>query len=235
MGRTPSRPVSKQPDQLPLNLPHRVSLGGDDFLVAPCNRDAVAWLDKWPDWPEGRLCLVGPKSSGKTHLVSVHRAWSNATAISARDLVSGNPEDLLGKQKALVFDDADRDLAPEAEQGLFHLMNSLRTEGGSLLMTAAKAPKRWAAVLPDLASRLAATAVAEIREADDEVLMALLVKQFHDRQLSVSSDIISYALGRIERTHEAAAALVAKVDNVSLAGKRKINLPLVREILHDQG
>ena len=114
-------------------------------------------------------------------------------------------------------------------------MNSLRTEGGSLLMTAAQAPKRWAAVLPDLASRLAATAVAEIREADDEVLMALLVKQFHDRQLSVSSDIISYALGRIERTHEAAAALVAKVDNVSLAGKRKINLPLVREILHDQG
>ena len=37
--------------QLPFDFEHRPSLSGEDFLVAPSNREAVAWLDKWPDWP----------------------------------------------------------------------------------------------------------------------------------------------------------------------------------------
>ena len=32
--------------QLPLDLPHRPALGRADFLVAPPNAEAVAWLEK---------------------------------------------------------------------------------------------------------------------------------------------------------------------------------------------
>ena len=42
--------------QLPLDLGHRPALGREDFLVAPSNQGAVAWIDRWPDWP-------GPGSS----------------------------------------------------------------------------------------------------------------------------------------------------------------------------
>ena len=29
--------------------------GREDFLVAPCNEVAVAWIDRWPKWPGWRV------------------------------------------------------------------------------------------------------------------------------------------------------------------------------------
>ena len=54
--------------QLPLDLGHRASFSGEDFLVAPCNAAAVACLDSWPDWPAPGLAVHGPEGCGKTHL-----------------------------------------------------------------------------------------------------------------------------------------------------------------------
>lgn len=49
-----------QTTQLPLDLDFRPALGGEDFLVAPNNEAAVAWIDRWPDWPGRRLPFMGP-------------------------------------------------------------------------------------------------------------------------------------------------------------------------------
>lgn len=57
--------------QLALDFPHRPSLGKEDFLIAPCNREAVAMIDKWPDWPYFAVCIYGPEGCGKTHLANV--------------------------------------------------------------------------------------------------------------------------------------------------------------------
>ncbi len=46
--------------QLPLDLGHRPALGRADFLGAPCNAEALAWLDRWPNWPATALALHGP-------------------------------------------------------------------------------------------------------------------------------------------------------------------------------
>ena len=43
-------------DQFTFSFEHRPALSGEDFLVSGCNRDAVAWLDRWPDWPAPALC-----------------------------------------------------------------------------------------------------------------------------------------------------------------------------------
>ncbi|MED5423417.1 MAG: DNA replication protein, partial [Pseudomonadota bacterium] len=53
--------------QIPLDLKHRTAYGREDFLISPCNQDAAAWIDKWPDWPAPALMLYGPAASGKTH------------------------------------------------------------------------------------------------------------------------------------------------------------------------
>jgi len=37
--------------QLILDLPVRPALGREDFFVAESNATAVAWIDRWPDWP----------------------------------------------------------------------------------------------------------------------------------------------------------------------------------------
>ena len=45
----------------------------EDFVVADGNREALAWIDRWPDWPAPALALSGPAGSGKTHLAASGR------------------------------------------------------------------------------------------------------------------------------------------------------------------
>ena len=46
--------------QLTLDFEHRTSLSGENFLVANCNRDAISWIDAWPNWPAPALVVFGP-------------------------------------------------------------------------------------------------------------------------------------------------------------------------------
>src|SRR5690606_34361507 len=64
------------PDQLSLGLTLPVSYAREDFLVAPGNAAALAWIDRWPDWPNGVLILYGQAGSGKTHLAQI---WASRT------------------------------------------------------------------------------------------------------------------------------------------------------------
>ena len=95
MTRVTSKPdKDNDPQQLPLALEMRPALGRDDFMVADCNSEAVAWIDQWPKWPAPALCLYGPKGCGKSHLAEVWRARSGALQVAASDLNGINPDEL---------------------------------------------------------------------------------------------------------------------------------------------
>ncbi len=209
--------------QLAFDLPSRTAQGRDDFLVAAPNADAVAWLDRWPDWPGQALCVHGPAGCGKSHLIEVWRTRSRA-----RDLVL--PADLGAAVAAgaVALDDADR---AGDEVALFHALNAVREGGGSLLLTAQAPPARWPLSLPDLRSRLAAIPAVAVAPPDDALLAALLVKQFGDRQLQVPSDVVDYLAARLDRTFEAVRAVVGALDRASLAQRRPITVPLARQVL----
>ena len=145
--------------QLPLSLPHRPALGRDDFLVAPANAEAVAWLDRWPNWPAPALVLAGPAGSGKTHLAQVFAARSGAVLLAAAALARAAPPALVADARAAVVDDAER----ADEEALLHLYNMLAERGWHLLLLARAAPARWGIALPDLRSRLLAAPVASWR------------------------------------------------------------------------
>ena len=57
--------MTSAPAQLTFDLGHRPATGREDFLIAPSNRDAVAWIDLWPDWPAPALFLYGPPACGQ--------------------------------------------------------------------------------------------------------------------------------------------------------------------------
>lgn len=213
--------------QLAFTLPHRPALGRRDFLVAPCNRAALAWIDAWPDWPGPVLILTGPPASGKSHLAAVWRARSRAVALTPEAL--GAPDRALGGARAGLIED----LAPGAfdERGLLHLYNLVKEAGARILMTARTPPAHWDIALADLRSRLHAAPVAAIGPPDDTLLSALLVKQLADRQIAPAPDAVRYLVARMTRSFAGVAALADALDAASLAQKRSITLPLARAVL----
>ena len=215
--------------QLPFAFGHRPALGGEDFLVAPPNAEAVAWLDRWPDWPGSALVIWGPAGCGKSHLAQVFMAERRAEPLTMGDLSA----EVAGTADA-VLDDADRVAGDAAlEEALFHLYNRLRDAGGRLLLTAAAPPARWPLALPDLASRLKAVAQVPIAAPDDALMEALLVKLFADRQLRVEADVVGYLAARMERSFAAARRLVQALDDRALARRRNITVPLARQVLDE--
>ncbi len=213
--------------QLPLDLVQRPALGREDFLVAEENQDAVAWIDRWPEWPAPGLVVHGPAASGKSHLVQVFAAKSGALAVQASLLTRDDPP-RLAQAPALAIEDVES-LADE--RALLHVMNMAAEAGRKFLLTASSAPVRWKVALPDLRSRLLALQVAEILPPDDALLAAVLTKLFADRQIRVGNEAIEFALGRIERSFSSARRLVEAADALALAKRRNVTVPLLREVL----
>jgi DnaA regulatory inactivator Hda len=217
--------------QLPLDLGHRPALGREDFLVAPPNREAVSWLDRWPRWPSPALALYGPAGSGKTHLAHVFEARSQAVSIPADELAADRARPLLGNSRAAILDNAERALGAGGGEGLFHLYNLLAEKKGHLLLVSRDPPSRWGIALADLRSRLLAAPVIEIHPPDDALLAAVLLKLFADRQLQVGGEVISYLVTHIERSFAAAREAVETLDRAALASHRPITIPFARHVL----
>lgn len=213
--------------QAPLAFPLRTALGREDFLVAPCNAEAVALIDRWPEWPARIVVITGAKGTGKSHLAEVWRAKSGAARISPTDLsVAAAPA--LAEGGALVLDGMD---GPFDEQALFHLINLLRAQGGWLLITARLAPARWPVALRDLKTRLGEALVVALGAPDDSFLTALLVKLFADRQLKAPPELLSYLVSHVERSCAAMAEAVAALDAASLAERRPLSVALARGVV----
>lgn len=219
-------------EQIPLDLGHRTALERQDFLVATNNQDAVAWIDLWPEWPAPTLILYGPVASGKTHLGAVWAERSSAVCVKASSINEDVIRDIADMKHHVIIEDGDALIGNLAgEKGLFHLYNIFKEEQRSFLLTLQEPPVRRAFALPDLASRLRAAPSVAIREPDEELLSAILVKHFNDRQLRVSAEVLNYILPRIERSFEAVRDLVEEADKRAMAEQRKISIPLLRDIL----
>lgn len=218
--------------QLALQLPHRPAMDAEDFLVAPNNADAVAWIDRWPDWPAPALVLYGPPGCGKTHLLQVWRARAGAPAWSAAVLERTDPLDLLGRGNACALDNVD---AAVDETALLHLYNMVVERRGTLLLTGTSPPAQWKVTLPDLRSRLLAAAVTNVEPPDESLIVALLVKLFADRQIQVRQDVVDYLVVRLERSFAAVHRAVEEIDRAALAAGRPITVPLVRSVILDSG
>lgn len=204
--------------QLPLDLEYRPALDMADFVIAPGNRDAVAWIDRWPDWPSHALAIHGPRGSGKSHLAHVWQARSGAVFL-ARASDEMPPAVALDEPQGWP------------EDALLHLYNGLREAGGHLLIVSETPPARWPVALPDLASRLASVPAVALAAPDDDLLVAVMAKQFADRGLEVNEDVLRYVASRVERSFAAAADMVTRIDRAALAQQRRVTLALARDCL----
>lgn len=222
--------TADMPRQLAFDLPHRPALGVEDFLVSASNGSAVDLIDRWPHWPHLSVVVVGPPGSGKSHLAHVWRLKSGADVAPAGALADATVTSFQDTSRvALVVEDVDRGIADE--RVLFHLLNQARETGRSVLLTSRRAPGDIDIKLPDLRSRLRALPVVSIGAPDEGLLTAVLIKLFCDRQLVVEPPTIQHIARHMDRSMEAALAVVAAIDALALVKQRKVTRALAAEAL----
>lgn len=209
----------ERPRQLVFDLALASSRARADFVEAPCNHEGIALLDRWPDWPAHAAVIVGPEGAGKSHLAAIWAERADAVVLEAASL--GDVDAGESAARNILIDDADG-VGGRAETALFHLLNRAGENGTHVLLTSRTRPRSWAITLPDLASRLAALPVVEIGLPDEALIRAVMAKQFADRQLGVSMDVIDYLVPRMERTFAALRQLVDRVDRLALSERRSV-------------
>jgi chromosomal replication initiation ATPase DnaA len=185
-------------------------------------------IEAWPDWSSQAAVLVGPEGSGKSHLASIWAQAAGARLVSARALDEGGVPAALATGAVVVEDAAAGGFD---ERALFHLLNLAREDTAFVLLTARTAPAGWPFAVRDLGSRLKALPVVSLSPPDDELLRALLVKLFADRQLMVDETLVGYLVTRIERSFAAARTVVARLDDEAMQRKRPLTRALAAEVL----
>ena len=218
---------SLAPRQLVLALDHSVSFAREDFLRGPSNAAALALIDRWPDWPDRLVALIGPEGSGKSHLAAIWAEAAGARVLSAKLLaVSDLPASLA--TGALVVEDLEAEDLDEA--ALFHLINLAREERAYVLLSARVPLTSFLISLRDLASRLRALPSVILSPPDDALLRALIVKLAADRQLVVDETVVNYLVNHIERSFAAARAAVRRLDEEAMRQQRPVTRSLAVEL-----
>jgi len=218
------------PRQLVLALEHPESFAREDFLEGPSNAAALRLIERWPDWPNRVMAIVGPEGSGKSHLAAIWAEAAGARVLSAK---------LLGEADlpaafvtgALVVEDVEAEGLNE--RALFHLLNLAREQEAYVLITARSALSGLPVNVRDLASRLRALPAVALDPPDDALLRALIVKLAADRQIAVDETLVNYLANRIERSFAAARAAVARLDEEAMRQHRPVTRALAAELFRE--
>ena len=223
---------SVSPRQLVLALDHAESFAREDFLRGPSNAAALTLIDRWPDWPDRIVALVGPEGSGKSHLAAIWAEAAGARVLAAKLLPEHGDLPAALATGALVVEDLE--FAGLDERALFHLINLAREEGAFVLITSRSPLATFPVAIRDLASRLRALPSVALAAPDDALLRSLIVKLAADRQLAVDEALVNYLVNRIERSFAGARAALARLDEEAMRQHRPVTRALAAELFRDQ-
>lgn len=214
-----------------LNFDFQPSYRQTDFIVAGSNSNLWELLHDTENWPDNRFILVGPRSSGKTHLAKIWEGNNNAYYFEAKDF-SAEEYSKFPSTRSIVIENLEQLCGNrEKEEDLFQLCNSISNEPRKLLVTSSLDPKELSFIMPDLRSRLLGSRVGKINQPDAKLLSILYTKLFSDKQISCTSDLIQYLVKNSERSFTSAHQLVEKLDKLSLMKQKPVSKKMIRELI----
>lgn len=209
-------------EQSYFNYNLKPGLAIDDFFVSTSNKEAYSFiLNKKID--NKKILLIGPNKSGKTHLGKIWQKNNNAVSYE------NNFEIILNYKKNIFIDDFLKNIN---EEKIFHLINHCSINKLTILLTSKKEVFEHNFLLKDLVSRLKTFNLLRIDLPDDDLIINLIIKLLHDKQIIIKNEeIFHYILKRIERSYEEIFLLIEKIDKLSLEKKRELTIPLIKKLL----
>jgi DnaA family protein len=223
--------------QLPLALRTPPDQRFDAFHGQAVVRDAVAAAARGGsgDW----LYLSGATGSGKTHLLLAACAEAAASGRRAAYLplvaFAGQLAEALAAQEGaeLLCLDGLEAIAGhrEDEEALFHFHNRARASGAVVLYAARGNPAALDMSLPDLVTRLGQCVRLVLEPLDEAGRREVLRQRAARRGLELDDAVLDYLLRRVDRDLASLTVLLDRLDKASLAAKRRITIPFLRDLL----
>jgi len=214
-------------NQLLLDFDLKKNFNDYDYYVSNSNYFAFNLIDKWPKWEKKILNLHGEKFSGKTHLANIFKSKSKALFVNENEV----NDELFKKIKlyeSVIIDNFSNNID---ENLIYSIFNLIDQDSKYLLINSNLPLNEINFKLPDLISRSKNLLVAKIDPPDDDLIFAIILKNFSDRQIKLEKKIIEFIINRIDRSYSKISEFIYKIDELSLKKKKPINLKTIKEIL----
>ena len=214
-------------NQLLLNFNHKQNFNYNDFYVSNSNYYAFQLIEKWPNWEKNILNIYGEKFSGKTHLSNIFLDKNKGLKVNEKDI----SDDIFKKLKLYENIVIDNYFNQSEEKLLYSIFNLIDQDNKYLIINSVDPINEIDFKLNDLKSRTKNCLFAKIDKPDDELMFAIILKNFSDRQIQIDKKLIDFIIKRIDRSYGKIADFIYKVDELSLKKKKAINIKIIKEIL----
>ena len=199
----------------------------DDFFVSKCNYFAFSLIESWPKWEKNILNIYGEKFCGKSHLSEIFKRKNKAIIIK-NDEINNNFFNKIRYYENIILDNLE---FLSDEKTLYSIFNFVEQYNKYLIINSIDSINSIEFTLPDLKSRLKNCIFAKIDKPDDDMIFALVLKHFADRQIKIEKKIIEYITRRIERSYGKILDFIYEVDQFSLINKKQIDYKSIKKIL----
>ena len=214
-------------NQLLLNFNHKQNFNYNDFYVSDCNYFAFKLIETWPNWEKNIINICGDVYSGKTHLARIFKKKNKALELS-EDEINNSIFKKIKLYQNIILDNFEN---KTNETLLYSLFNLIDQDNKYLIINSVKPIIDMSYNLEDLKSRINNCLIAKIKNPDDDLIFALILKSFSDKQINIDKKLIDYIVKRIERSYSKISEFIYKVDEISLKKKKSIDLKIIKEIL----
>ncbi len=214
-------------NQLLLDFGLKKNFNDHDYYVSDSNYFAFNLIDKWPKWEKRILNISGERFCGKTHLANIFKSKTSALFLNENEV----NDDVFKKIKlheSIIVDGFSNIID---EKLTYSILNLVDQDSKYLLINSETPLGEMNFQLPDLASRSKNLLHAKIQPPNDDLIFAIILKNFSDRQIKLEKKIIEFIINRIDRSYGKISEFIYKIDEFSLKKKKPINLKTIKEIL----
>ena len=204
-------------NQLLLDFDYKTNFNEHDFYLSKSNSNAFNLINRWPDWDKKILNISGEKFSGKSHLANIFKLKSKAFLIKGNE-IDNSIFKSIKLHESIIIDDFEQ---CNEEEILYSIFNLIDQDSKYLLINSLKPINEIKYRLPDLTSRSKNCLYAVIENPDDELLFAIILKNFSDRQIKIEKKIINFIISRIDRSYRKIDEFIYKIDELSLKKKNQ--------------
>ena len=216
-------------NQMLLKFDLKQNYKSEDFYVNKSNFFAFSLIEKWPKWEKNILNIYGERHCGKTHLSNIFKKKHGAFKIQANEFESKSLKEFKIFEN-LILDDFEETID---EKLMYTLFNIADQDNKFILINSLVPISELNFKLEDFVSRTKNCIFAKIENPNDELMFAILLKNFSDRQINIEKKLIDFIIKHIDRSYGKIYEFIYKLDEISLKKKKSIDFKIIKEALKD--